>query len=93
MILLISYEIANKTRDLSELREAIKSSGIWWHHIDNVWLIDTNLFPRAWYRKLVKHIFNNDNLIIIEITDHYYGWLPESAWQWIEERKFRIKWG
>lgn len=91
MVYLISYEIADKTRDLSELHNAIKSYRTWWHHIENVWLIETEDGAQNIYSKLYKYLYKKDNLFIINIGSDHSGWLPKSAWDWLHNRIISVR--
>lgn len=88
MVLLISYEIKNKSRDLTALKDTIKSAKTWWHHMGNVWIVQTDLSPDDWYKKLVKHIYRDDNLLIIRVNQSFSGWLPQTAWEWLNKRTY-----
>lgn len=89
MILLITYDLNNPGQDYSNLYKEIKKAGTWWHHLDSTWIISTEHGPNEWQERLKRHMDNNDNLLVIEVYDNYQGWLPEKAWKWLYERKFR----
>ena len=89
MILLISYDLNKPGKNYAGLYKEIKKAGTWWHHLDSTWIIDTNLSPNDWQRRLQKHLDNNDNLLVVEICNNHQGWLPEKAWEWLEARNYR----
>ncbi len=88
MILVVSYTIADKTRDLTPFYDAIKSAGTWWHHIENVWLIDTNVSPREWFEKLESYLSPQDNLVVMTLAQGYWGRIPKEAHEWLKGRSF-----
>lgn len=89
MILLITYDLNKPGQNYDALYEEIKKAGTWWHHLDSTWIINTEHTPTDWQKRLQKHVDENDGLLIIEVCDNYQGWLPEKAWKWLNERKFR----
>ena len=86
MLILISYDLKQPDRDYATLYEAIKStSNAWWHYLESVWLVDTQLEPEDCYRIIRTTIDENDSLFIVDITGQKnQGWLPSKAWEWIK---------
>ena len=89
MILLITYDLNRPGQNYNDLYKEIKKAGTWWHHLDSTWIISTSSTPAQWQKRLQKHMDDNDNLLVIEVCDNYQGWLPDKAWKWLKERKFR----
>lgn len=88
MVLLITYEISDKSRNLTELHKVIKSTGNWWHHIDTSWIIQTTEDANKWYNKLKPHFKDADRFLVVKITEHHQGWLTEDAWKWLRNRNY-----
>ena len=88
MVLLIAYELQDKTKDVSALHNAIKSAGTWWHHLENVWIIQTDKSAEDWAKKLYKHITKSDHLLVVRVDREMHGWLPERAWEWLDKRRY-----
>lgn len=89
MIYLITYDKNVLLKDYTPLRNAIKQSSIaWWHHMNNTWLITTNLNAHQIYNNLYEHISPQDRLLIIQIKRgaDYQGWLNQEAWEWIKNQ-------
>ena len=84
MVLLITYEIKNKFRDLSNLYSDIKSADVWWHHIGNVWIIETPHGPQYWYNKIAHNFTSDDYLLITRLSGNFYAWLPQEAIEWLK---------
>ena len=86
MILLISYDLKRPGQTYSRLYEAIKSYGNWWHYLESVWLIDTERTPREVFEHLAPNIDKNDRMLVVEIKEGSWGWLPSEAWTWMRQR-------
>jgi hypothetical protein len=85
MLLLITYDLNTPGKDYNGLYEEIKKAGWWWHHLDSTWIIRTQYDPKHWYERLSSHLDQNDGILIIEVTRHYYGRLPAKAWAWLTD--------
>ncbi len=83
---IITYEIKDKTRDLSGLYNTIKDLGVWLHYIDATWIVkNTNNSSQQIYEKLKLFFRTEDRLLIIKIDPtQKYGWLPADAWTWLD---------
>lgn len=86
MILLITYNLNEPTRNTEALFNEIKKAGTWWHHLDSTWLIKTNSSPKEWYNRIAPRFLKSDSFLIIEVKSNYYGWLPQNAWDWIQKQ-------
>ena len=86
---LITYDKSIVLKNYRPLYEAIKScSGVWWHHMENTWLIRSEFSAASLYSRLKPHIAHSDRLLIIEIKQFgdYAGWLNQDAWNWISNQ-------
>jgi hypothetical protein len=90
VIYAINYDLKRPAQRYKALYEAIKSCGEWWHYLDSTWLIDTSLTAQGIWNKIETHIDENDLVLIIGVTRDYYGWLPQDAWQWINDRSSKM---
>jgi len=93
MVFLIAYKIASSKNDYTSLHERIKSLGNWFHYLDSFWLLEPTSLnnAREIHDHLVPFIYgaDNDYIIVMRATkSDYYGWLPSTAWQWIQSREF-----
>lgn len=86
MIYSINYDLNRPGQNYSELHDAIKGCGSWWHYLDSNWLVDTSLNAKEIWEKLSSHADKNDNVLIVGISRDYSGWLPQEAWDWINSR-------
>jgi len=84
-VLLVSYDLKKPGKDYSGLYEALKKAYGWWHYLESCWLLKTDLLSQQWFERIKPHMDDNDFLLIIEVTRDYNGWLPQKAWDWINE--------
>jgi hypothetical protein len=83
---LVCYDLNKPGQDYSDLIEAIKAYGTWWHHLDSTWIIQTNQTAQQIRDNLVAHIDSNDELLVVKSSG-------EGAWsgfnakgsQWLKD--------
>jgi hypothetical protein len=85
MIYSINYDLKKPDRDYEGLYQAIKNCGDWWHYLGSTWLVDTSLDAQGIWNRLKSHIDANDRMLIVGITKDNNGWLPQDAWNWLNE--------
>ena len=81
----IMYDLRVPGRNYTPLYEAIKKSPKWWHYLDSTWLIYTSETPSEIWNRLGSLIDKSDSLLIIEVRNNCFGWLPNDAWKWIAD--------
>lgn len=86
MIYSINYDLKSPGQNYSELHNAIKSCGYWWHFLESCWLVDTNLTAKGIWDKLSPYADKSDCFLIVGISRDYSGFLPQKAWDWISSR-------
>lgn len=84
-ILLVCYDLKKPDRDYTGLYQALKRASTWWHYLDSCWLLKTSLSPEQWFERIKPHIDDKDFVLIIGVQKDYSGWLPEKAWDWIND--------
>ena len=85
-LLLVTFAVDSVRKQGVE--SALKAAKTWWHYFDTVWIIGTNQSLTAWHAKLKTLIANSDSLFIVDITNRERnGWLPQRAWQWLDENE------
>jgi len=65
---LISYDLVQPGRDYAELFEAIKAIGLWWHCLESVWIVVTDLTSAQVRDRLTPHIDTNDKLAVFKLA-------------------------
>ena len=87
MIYAINYDLKKPGQNYSDLHEAIKSCGDWWHYLGSTWLMDTSLDATSIWNRLAPHVDRNDRVLVIGVTKDFNGWLSNDAWEWIKIRQ------
>jgi hypothetical protein len=90
MIYAINYDLKKPGQDYTELHEAIKACGTWWHYLGSTWLVETSLSAAGIWQKLAPHVDKNDRVLVIGVTRDYQGWLSQDAWDWINARSSKL---
>jgi hypothetical protein len=85
--ILITYDLNKPGQGYTDLYEAIKGLGAWWHYLDSTWIVSGySLTATTVWNALQPHIDKNDSVFIVDITrDAHSGWLPQKAWDWINK--------
>lgn len=86
MIYAVNYDLKKPGRDYSDLYEAIKNCGTWWHYLGSTWLVDTSLNANQIWNKIRGAVDTNDYVLIIAVGADNSGQLPKDAWDWINAR-------
>lgn len=86
MLLLVTYDIKSPDKDYIPLYESIKnSSKSWWHYMESIWIVKTELSPNEFFDRIKECLDTNDRCMVINITNcERQGWLPSKAWEWIK---------
>lgn len=85
-LLLVTYDLKTPGRDYTALFNAIQSSSsVWWHYLNNTWLVKTTLDANTLGKHLLQFITTNDRLLVIAVSGIGQGWLPNEAWEWIRK--------
>ena len=90
MIYSINYDLKHPGQNYEELYKAIKDCGDWWHYLGSTWLVDTSLTAKDIWERLAPHVDKNDYFLVIRVTRDYEGWLPQEAWDWINNRVAKL---
>lgn len=88
---LITYDLNKSGQNYSGLYDAIKTASYndtWWHYLDSTWIIKSSMTTSQVYDILKPYIDNNDHILVIEVVENYYGFLPNDAWKYLKEHIF-----
>jgi len=93
MVILIAYDLNKPGKDYSALYTAIRNiSGVRWHRLSSVWLIETQLTPQQITQALKPFIDQNDELFVVRLYNQYDGYFPpietQEARDWLRARMF-----
>jgi len=81
----ISYDLNSPGQKYEDLKEEIKSLGIWCKYLESTFLVKTNLSQQDIIDRLSKHLDGSDRLLVTKVTGPIKGWLSETEWTWIKE--------
>lgn len=59
------------------------TQGRWWKYMDKTWIIAADVSLDDITNRLIGYMGNDDNLLVIPLTQSCSGWLPHEAWEWI----------
>jgi hypothetical protein len=90
-VYLVSYDLHAPRREYDGLIGELKSRKGWWHHLDSVWLIATDETADQLYRRLRRHIDDDDEILVMRVCNDSQGWLPGRAWKWINAHVARCR--
>lgn len=84
---LIGYDLNSPGQNYSDLIEAIKELGAWWHHLDSTWLVKTDKSATQLRDDLKKHIDSEDELLVVDVTGDARAWVGfnTSGSTWLKE--------
>jgi hypothetical protein len=86
--ILIAYDIhPAQGAGFDDLIAAIQSLGAWWHHLETVWIVRSNQRADEIRDKLKSHIGEDDQLLILDITDDRAEWagVSDAGSEWLKE--------
>lgn len=76
-------------RDTTVIDRELQRLPNWSHWMNNTWLISTDEVADVLYARLRDKFLETDRLLIapLDAQSDFAGWLPQEAWDWIEENK------
>ena len=84
-VYVVSYDLRKPGKDYKGLSEELQRSPRWWHYLESTWLIATSENAGELYNRLVPHLDQGDNILVIQAGSDRQGWLPRDAWNWIQQ--------
>ena len=82
---LITYNTKTPNWNYTGFFNALQSIGPWWHYLDTTWIVKSSLTSQQVYSMLGPHLSRSDFILVVEIIPgNRYGWLPQEAWNWID---------
>ena len=78
-------------RDTTAIDRELQRLPNWSHWMNNTWLISTDEVADVLYARLQGKFLETDRLLIasLDAQSDFAGWLPQEAWDWIEDNKSR----
>lgn len=65
---LITYDLRQPGRDYTSLFTEIQSLGNWWHCLESVWIVKTNLSSAQVRDRLARCLDSNDKLLVVKLA-------------------------
>jgi len=85
MVYLITYDLNTQGKDYNALYERIKSLGEYFHPLESVWFLQSDIDVDTIVEQLRTAMNDKDHILIVEITGQKrQGWLPKTAWEWLK---------
>lgn len=83
---LISYDLLNPGADYARLHDAIKGlANGYWHHLESVWLVNSNLSCVEIRDKLKGCLDTNDKLLVVELGALWATYnIPAAGTDWLK---------
>lgn len=84
-LLIVTFSLRNSQRDYSQFFVSLRGNVVqWWHFIEQTCVVLTNHSVQTLTDALLPYLESTDSLLIAEIRPHeVQGWLPPSAWNWL----------
>ena len=79
----VSYDLHSPNANYDALFKELKKCSGWYHCLKSTWLVSTTESAGQLYERLRKVLKVSDRLLVIGVTKEHQGWLPKSAWEWI----------
>ncbi|WP_399632738.1 hypothetical protein [Sporosarcina sp. SG10008] len=79
----VTYDLRKEGQDYSGLIKALDSLTSHKYQ-QSAWLVKSPLTAQDVYNSLSSFIDKNDWLLVIEVTNNKYGWLPKNSWEAID---------
>jgi hypothetical protein len=64
----ITYKLAKITQDPAPILDRIKGFESWWHDVDSVWMVATNMSPVEIRDQLWTAMGDAGQLLVVEVT-------------------------
>lgn len=91
---LIIYSCKSSVKKFKAADAAIKQCAWddhWMYHLNNTWIILSEMTADEIGRKLVDVTDNNDDFLVVEIANNYACWLPQEALDYLQGSIFGLQ--
>jgi hypothetical protein len=84
---LIALNLTGEPEEYERLTDRLVAFGTWWHHLDNVFIIRTDLAAQALLDKLREVVRAEDQLLVVEIGGQSWAadGFPDEGADWLRE--------
>lgn len=84
---IVSYELHESGEAYDELIQELKLSPGYCHLLRSTWLINTEETARQLYKRLLPFIYEQDRIMVTQVSSGLHGRLPNQALEWIDEHR------
>ena len=87
--ILIAYDIhPAKGAAYDDLAQAIQSFGAWWHHLETVWIVQSEKTPEEIRDLLKVYIGADDQLLVLDVNGDKAAWIgvSDAGGKWLKEK-------
>ena len=84
-VYMISYDLHSPTSNREDVEESIKSLGTWCKYLTTTFLVSTSKNLDTVQDAAIKHLDNNDRMIVCRVEKPIRGWLSQDQWNWISQ--------
>ena len=84
MVYLVAFNLRTRSQDYSMFFAGLQTRRRWLNFIDNAWLVETDETSQQLAERLNMYLGDNDYLLVMQVTNDYYGFMPKTAWEWLE---------
>ena len=67
-VYMVGYDLNSPGQDYSDLIDALKAYGTWWHHLDSTWIIVTNDTAETVRDNLMRYLDENDEILVAVLS-------------------------
>jgi len=82
---IVTYEATQSPELYQPLYDELMRSHKWFRYMTNTWIVLRYEAIVDLQKKLVPLIFKPDRLLILPAKGPGVGWLPQPAWDWINQ--------
>jgi hypothetical protein len=83
-VFLVSYDLNVAGRNYDGLVNTIRQLPGYCRVSSLAWLISSEETAAQLFNRLAPMLDQRDRLLVIEVMDHYQGWLTKPQWAWIK---------
>lgn len=82
---LITYDLSKPGQDYSDLHDAIKGIGTWWHCLESTWIVITDATPAQVRDHLTGYLDADDSLVVFNLSGGWASYnLSEECADWLQ---------
>jgi hypothetical protein len=84
---LIALSLAGKPEEYARLTDLLLAFGTWWHHLDNVFIIRTDIAAAQLLDRVRETVGADDQLMVVEVGGQSWAaaGFPGEGLDWLRE--------